>query len=66
MNFDFNISNCKNSNKIIIHKITSDIFFENNNKSIHIHGKVFQNKFIDIGVPDDYYAFPEFIKNIDS
>ena len=30
MNFDFNISNCKNSNKIIIHKITSDIFFENN------------------------------------
>ena len=41
-------------------------FFENNNKSIHIHGKAFQNKFIDIGVPNDYYAFPEFIKNIDS
>ena len=41
-------------------------FFENNNKSIHIHGKAFQNKFIDIGVPNDYHAFPEFIKNIDS
>jgi predicted O-methyltransferase YrrM len=41
MNFDFNISNCKNSNKIIIHKITSDIFFENNNKTynfIYIDG----------------------------
>jgi predicted O-methyltransferase YrrM len=31
-NFDYNISNCKNTNKIIIHKITSDIFFEKNNK----------------------------------
>lgn len=41
-------------------------FFENNDKSIQIHGKVFRNKFIDIGVPNDYYAFPEFIKNIDS
>ena len=30
--FDFNISVCKNSNKIIIHKITSDMFFENNKK----------------------------------
>lgn len=41
MNFDFNISNCKNSNKIIIHKITSDIFFQNNNKTynfIYIDG----------------------------
>ena len=41
-------------------------FFENNDKSIQIHGKVFRNKFIDIGVPNDYHAFPEFIKNIDS
>ena len=41
-------------------------FFENNSKSIRIYGKVFQNKFIDIGIPNDYYAFPEFIKNIDS
>ena len=32
MNFDFNISSCRNSNKIIINKITSDLFFENNNK----------------------------------
>lgn len=27
MNFDFNISICKNKNKITIHKITSDDFF---------------------------------------
>jgi hypothetical protein len=33
MNFDFNISVCKNVDKIIIHKITSDDFFENNNKT---------------------------------
>ena len=32
LNFDFNISNCKNSNKITAHKITSDAFFENNTK----------------------------------
>jgi predicted O-methyltransferase YrrM len=41
MNFDFNISNCKNSDKITIHKITSDIFFENNNQTynfIYIDG----------------------------
>ena len=41
MNFDYNISNCKNSNKIIIHKITSDNFFENNNQTynfIYIDG----------------------------
>jgi predicted O-methyltransferase YrrM len=41
MNFDFNISNCKNSDKIIIHKITSDSFFENNNQTynfIYIDG----------------------------
>ena len=31
MNFDFNMSICKNSDKIKIHKTTSDIFFENNN-----------------------------------
>jgi predicted O-methyltransferase YrrM len=40
-NFDFNISNCKNSDKITIHKITSDIFFENNNQTynfIYIDG----------------------------
>jgi len=28
MNFDFYISNCKNSNKITIHKITSDSFLK--------------------------------------
>ena len=33
MNFDYNISNCKNLDKIKIHKITSDIFFENNNQT---------------------------------
>ena len=41
MNFDFNISVCKNSDKITIHKITSDKFFENNSKTynfIYIDG----------------------------
>jgi len=41
MNFDYNISTCKNTDKIIIHKITSDSFFENNNKTynfIYIDG----------------------------
>jgi predicted O-methyltransferase YrrM len=41
MNFDYNISICKNSNRITIHKITSDNFFENNNKTynfIYIDG----------------------------
>jgi predicted O-methyltransferase YrrM len=41
MNFDYNISICKNSDKIIIHKITSDIFFEKNNETynfIYIDG----------------------------
>ncbi len=32
-NFDHNISICKNSNKIIVHKITSDEFFNNNKKN---------------------------------
>jgi len=41
MNFDFNISVCKNSDRITVHKITSDIFFENNNQTynfIYIDG----------------------------
>lgn len=41
MNFDFNISICKKSNKIRINKITSDNFFENNNQTynfIYIDG----------------------------
>jgi predicted O-methyltransferase YrrM len=41
INFDYNISNCKNSDKIIIHKITSDNFFEHNNQKynfIYIDG----------------------------
>ena len=41
MNFDFNISVCKNSDKIIIHKITSDDFFKNNSSTynfIYIDG----------------------------
>ena len=33
LNFDFNISTCKNSNKITINKIKSDTFFENNNNN---------------------------------
>jgi predicted O-methyltransferase YrrM len=33
LNFDFNISICKNPNRITINKITSDIFFENNNQT---------------------------------
>ena len=40
-------------------------FFEKKPKSHQIHGMVFQNKFIDIGVPNDYRAFPKFIKDID-
>jgi predicted O-methyltransferase YrrM len=32
LNFDYNISNCKNIERITIHKTTSDIFFKNNNK----------------------------------
>ena len=35
MNFDFNISTCKNSNKIIVHKITSDDFFKNNTSTFN-------------------------------
>ena len=41
MNFDYNISICKNSDRITIHKMTSDIFFENNNQTynfIYIDG----------------------------
>jgi len=41
MTFNFNISICKNSDKITIHKITSDHFFENNTKKynfIYIDG----------------------------
>ena len=41
MNFDFNISICKNSDRIRINKITSDKFFENNNQTynfIYIDG----------------------------
>ena len=41
MNFDFNISICKNSDRIIINKITPDNFFENNNQTynfIYIDG----------------------------
>jgi predicted O-methyltransferase YrrM len=40
-NFDFNISVCKNSNKITIHKIISDKYFENNDATynfIYIDG----------------------------
>jgi predicted O-methyltransferase YrrM len=40
-NFNFNIANCKNSNKITFHKITSDTFFENNKQTftfIYIDG----------------------------
>jgi len=29
LNFDYNISNCRNTEKITIHKITSDEFFDN-------------------------------------
>jgi predicted O-methyltransferase YrrM len=40
-NFDFNLSVCKNSDKITIHKIISDRFFENNHQTynfIYIDG----------------------------
>jgi predicted O-methyltransferase YrrM len=36
MNFDYNISKCKNSDKITIYKITSDNFFQNNNKTYNM------------------------------
>jgi len=35
LNFDFNISNCKNKEKIKINKITSDTFFENNKQTFN-------------------------------
>jgi beta-1,4-mannosyl-glycoprotein beta-1,4-N-acetylglucosaminyltransferase len=41
LNFDFNISNCKNVDKISVHKITSDCFFKNNKETynfIYIDG----------------------------
>ena len=41
MNFDYNISVCKNSDKITVHKTTSDVFFGNNNQKynfIYIDG----------------------------
>ena len=33
--FDYNISVCKNADKITVHKITSDQFFENNNQTFN-------------------------------
>ena len=36
LNFDFNISNCKNSNRIIVKKITLDSFFETNSKTYNL------------------------------
>jgi predicted O-methyltransferase YrrM len=30
LNFDYNISNCKNTDRITIYKTTSDVFFDNN------------------------------------
>jgi predicted O-methyltransferase YrrM len=35
-NFDYNIKVCKNSNKIQVHKITSDEFFKTNTKTYNI------------------------------
>ena len=35
LNFYYNISNCKNKEKIKINKITSDIFFENNKETFN-------------------------------
>lgn len=35
-NFDYNISVCRNSDKVTIHKITSDKFFETNTKTYNI------------------------------
>jgi len=35
-NFDFNISICKHPDRITIHKITSDIFFKDNNKTYNL------------------------------
>lgn len=35
LNFDYNISNCNNSNKITVHKITSDDFFKNNKNTFN-------------------------------
>ena len=55
-NFDYNILTCKNSDKITVHKITSDFFFKNNNKtynfiyideSMHIYNKSVLAKYQD-------------------
>jgi predicted O-methyltransferase YrrM len=35
MNFNHNISICNNSRKIKVHKITSDVFFKNNNETFN-------------------------------
>ncbi len=35
LNFDYNISICKNSDKITVHKITSDSFFSNNSQTFN-------------------------------
>ena len=35
-NFDYNISICKNSDKVSINKISSDVFFENNKKTYNL------------------------------
>ena len=40
-NFDFNISRCKNTDKITVHKVTSDAFFQTNTQTynfIYIDG----------------------------
>lgn len=36
LSFDYNISNCKNTDKIIIYKVISDKFFENNKKTYNL------------------------------
>jgi len=35
MNFDYNISHCQHTEKITVHKITSDQFFEVNTQTFH-------------------------------
>ena len=61
MNFDFNISNCNNSNRIIVKKITTDSFFENNSKTynlIYIDGSR-QSEFIKRDIEKSF----EFLEN---
>jgi predicted O-methyltransferase YrrM len=41
LNFDYNLSVCKNSDKIAIHKVTSDAFFESINNKPYTYNMIY-------------------------